>query len=143
MTASDKIYIENEIIAALNEVPARVSAKMHGKTNTVKQFVRVKLADEFPNLLEGAVEDIEKDILARAKRSSYPDEPLGKASRHLNAGEILLLSSLTVCNLQKMKATIEELVGVMRDNDDERAELLAQVLPTLEAIVPIKGNAVI
>lgn len=135
MTRSDKRYIGNEIIKRLNTPVVRCSVQMNGREKTLPELVRVAIEDDFPELCASEREELSELIVKQAIHSRYPALQISPLSARLNLQEILLLSHIEREELPRSMSTVQKLIDVMEDNEDDRAETIAQALRIFKDIM--------
>lgn len=126
MTGEEKRYVANEVIDELNRAITRVLALNVRKKEFVKEYMDCYFAGQADEILPGDKEEIENMVFSAMKNSQYPDEIIPGVHCKLSLEEILLLSDICKSDLQVTCGTLFLLLCLMQDNDDERADQIAQ-----------------
>ena len=126
MTGEEKRYVANEVIDNLNMAITRVLALNVRKKEFVKEYTDCYFAGQADEILPGDKEEIENMVFSAVKNSQYPHEIIPHLYCNLSLQEILFLSDICKSDLQKAFSTLFSLLCLMQDNEDDRAEQIAQ-----------------
>ncbi len=135
MTIAEKRYVANEVIATLNTALVRCVVATNGREKTLPKLAANTLIDDFSEISEPERDEIVQTVCKAAIHSQYPNKRIALLGSKLNLGEILLLSDLNKIDIVEAANVLEQLINVMGDNEDGRAQELGKAFGVCKEIL--------